>query len=91
MQSLQQEVCQMIWTQLDDEDKPEMEELLEKNLINDLGFDSIQLVDMIFSLEEKYGLQITDMGSFLESLKSVRELIYYIENSIQLQEQGEGI
>ena len=54
------------------------EELLEKNLIEDLGFDSIQLVDLIFSLEEKYGLQITDMGSFLESLKSVRELIAYI-------------
>ncbi len=78
MQSIQQEVCEMIRKQLVDSEKLKTEELLEKNLIEDLGFDSIQLVDLIFSLEEKYGLQITDMGSFLESLKSVRELIDYI-------------
>ncbi len=78
MQSIQQEVCQLVQKQLDDKEQLEVEDLLDKNLIEDLGFDSIQLVDLIFSLEEKYGLQITDMGSFLESLKSVQELVAYI-------------
>lgn len=79
MESIKQEICRLIQGQLDEVDQTDTEDLLGKSLIDDLGFDSIQLVDLIFSLEEKYGLQITDMGSFLESLKSVQELVAYIE------------
>ncbi len=78
MESIKQEICQLIQMQLDEVDQTDTEDFLGKSLIDDLGFDSIQLVDLIFSLEEKYGLQITDMGNFLESLKSVQELVAYI-------------
>ena len=50
---------------------------LKSNIIDDLGADSLDSVEVIMALEEKYGIQITDADA--EHIKTVGELIKLIE------------
>ncbi len=52
------------------------------DIYEDLGADSLDAVELIMALEEKYGVEITD-GEF-EKLRTVGELkIYLKENGVE--------
>ena len=56
-----------------DEDKITM----ESSLVDDLGADSLDVVDLIMSLEEEFDIEIPDEE--IEEIKTVGDLVRYIE------------
>ncbi len=53
---------------------------LETHLIEDLGADSLDAVDLIMSLEDEFGLEIDDEAA--QQAKTIGELVKYIEERI---------
>ena len=50
---------------------------MEANIIDDLGADSLDVVDLVMSLEDKYDVEIP--SEELEKLLTVGDVIKYIE------------
>jgi acyl carrier protein len=50
---------------------------LKSNIIDDLGADSLDAVEIVMALEEKYGISILD--SEAENIKTVEQLIKIVE------------
>ena len=50
---------------------------LETNLIDDMGADSLDVVELIMSLEDNYGIAISDEDA--AELYTVRRIIDYLE------------
>ena len=62
--------------QLDlDEDKVTM----ESSIVDDLGADSLDVVDLIMSLEEEFDIEIPDEE--IENIKLVGDLVKYVESN----------
>jgi acyl carrier protein len=53
----------------------------DKDLVNDLGFDSLDMVEIIMGIEEKFGLKIED--SEVAGIKTVGDLIRKAEELTQ--------
>ena len=53
---------------------------LETHLIEDLGADSLDAVDLIMSLEDEFGLEIDDESA--QQARTIGELVKYIEERI---------
>ena len=53
---------------------------LDTDLINDLGADSLDLVDVVMSLEDEFDKEIPDED--VEKIKTVGDIVSYIENSL---------
>ena len=51
---------------------------LESEIIKDLGADSLDLVEMLLSLEENFGVTVTDEQT--ESIKTVKDIVDIIDN-----------
>lgn len=51
---------------------------MEASIIDDLGADSLDIVDLVMSLEEAFDLEIPDDA--IESLKTVGDIVKYIED-----------
>ena len=49
----------------------------ESNFVEDLGADSLDVVEMIMALEERFGIEIPD--SEAENIKTVQDVVDYIE------------
>lgn len=47
------------------------------NLVNDLGLESLDLVDLVAAFENKYGVEILDKD--IKNLQTVKDIIDYIE------------
>lgn len=58
----------------------EEEITLDTNLVDDLGADSLDLVDFVMSLEEEFDKEIPDED--IEKIKTVGDVVSYIENSL---------
>ncbi len=54
---------------------------LEANLVEDLGADSLDAVDLIMSLEEEFGMEIDDDSA--QQAKTIGDLVAYIEERIK--------
>lgn len=54
---------------------------LEHRLIPDLGFDSLDLVEMVMSAEEEFGIEIDDADA--ENFSTIREYHDYIEGKLR--------
>ena len=68
------EVAEILVDQLDvEKDKVTM----EASIIDDLGADSLDVVDLIMSLEEEFGMEIPD--DQVENMKTVGDIVKYIE------------
>ncbi len=68
------QVAEILVDQLDvEKDKVTM----EASIIDDLGADSLDVVDLIMSLEEEFGIEIPD--DQVENMKTVGDIVKYIE------------
>ncbi|MBP5516118.1 MAG: acyl carrier protein [Bacteroidales bacterium] len=52
---------------------------LEKNIINDLGADSLDSVELIMSIEQKFDISIPEEAA--ENIKTVGDIVEYVENN----------
>ena len=51
---------------------------MDTHLVDDLGADSLDAVELIMALEDEFGLEVGDDAA--QSMKYVRDLVNYIEN-----------
>lgn len=51
---------------------------LESKIIEDLGADSLDVVELIMALEEKFEVEIPDSDA--EKLIKIEDVVHYIEN-----------
>lgn len=49
-----------------------------KSIIEDLGFDSVSLIQLVTEIEETFGVDMDESGSLLELLDSYDELVDYL-------------
>ena len=54
---------------------------LESSIVDDLGADSIDLIELIMNLEEEYGLSISDEEAV--KLKTVGDVVDFINSQIE--------
>lgn len=73
--SLQDEVVEIIANQLS---VPKEEVVSQASFVDDLGADSLDLVELVMAMEEKFGIEIADEDA--EKMKTVRDAVDYIEN-----------
>jgi acyl carrier protein len=52
----------------------------EASFVDDLGADSLDVVELVMALEEEFGLEINDEDA--EKLVTVRQAIQYIESNV---------
>ncbi len=70
-------VKDIIVDQLDvDEDKVKM----EASITDDLGADSLDVVDLVMSLEEEFDVEIPD--DQVENIKTVGDIVKFIEENV---------
>lgn len=50
---------------------------LDSNLMDDLDADSLDLVDLVMSIEDEFGAEVAD--DEVENLKTVGDIVTYIE------------
>lgn len=53
---------------------------MEANIADDLGADSLDVVDLLMSLEDEFDIEIPDEE--VENIKTVGQLVKYIEANI---------
>lgn len=71
-----EKVKSILCEQLDaDENKVTMDTLIAE----DLGADSLDVVDLLMSLEDEFDVEIPDEE--IENIKTVGNLVHYIENN----------
>ena len=56
----------------------EDEVTMEASMQDDLGTDSLDLVDLVMSVEEEFGVKVADED--LENIKTVGDIVNYIED-----------
>jgi acyl carrier protein len=52
----------------------------EASFVDDLGADSLDLVELIMAMEEQFGLEISDEDA--EKIRTVQEVIDYIKERV---------
>ena len=78
MASVEEKVKHIIVEQLgvdEEEVKP------EASFVDDLGADSLDVVELVMALEEEFGLEISDEDA--EKLVSVQHAVSYIDNHVK--------
>jgi acyl carrier protein len=50
----------------------------EASFIEDLGADSLDIVELVMALEEEYGMEISDEEA--EKIRTVKDVVNYIES-----------
>ncbi|MEE9281409.1 MAG: acyl carrier protein [Myxococcota bacterium] len=49
----------------------------EANLLDDLGADSLDVVELVMALEEEFGIEVPDDD--VENMRTIGDIIHYIE------------
>ena len=62
---------------IDQLDAEEEKVTMEASIVDDLGADSLDLVDLVMSLEEEFDVEIPDEQ--VENIKTVGDIVKYIE------------
>lgn len=62
---------------VDQLDADENDVILEASIIDDLGADSLDVVDLVMSIEEEFDVEIPDEE--VENIKTVGDIVKYIE------------
>ena len=66
---------------MDQLDVEEEKVTMEASIVDDLGADSLDLGDMVMSLEEEFDVEIPD--DQVENIKTVGDIVKYIEDNAQ--------
>ena len=66
---------------MDQLDVEEEKVTMEASIVDDLGADSLDLVDMVMALEEEFDVEIPD--DQVENIKTVGDIVKYIEDNAQ--------
>ena len=53
----------------------------EASVVDDLGADSLDVVELVMALEEEFNLEIPDEEA--EKIKSVKDIFSHMENALQ--------
>ena len=70
-------VKEILCDQLDvDEDVVTM----DASIVDDLGADSLDVVDLVMSLEDEFGTEIPDEE--VENIRTVGDIVKYLENNL---------
>ena len=78
MASVEEKVKHIIVEQLGvDEEEVKM----EASFVDDLGADSLDVVELVMALEEEFGLEISDEDA--EKLTTVKQAIVYIDGHVK--------
>ena len=72
-----EQVKKILCDQLDLEEEQVNE---ESEVIDDLGADSLDIVDLVMTLEEEFDTEIPDED--IENLKTVGDIVKYIEDRV---------
>ncbi|MEF9852591.1 MAG: acyl carrier protein [Hydrogenoanaerobacterium sp.] len=72
-----EKVREIITEQLDVEEDAV---IMDANIIDDLGADSLDVVDLVMSLEEEFDTEIPDEE--VENIKTVGDIVKYIESQV---------
>lgn len=73
--TLEEKVIKLVMEQLDVTSE---ECVLEASFIDDLGADSLDLVELIMEMEEVFGLEIADEE--LEKIRTIQDVINFLKN-----------
>ena len=76
MENIEQRVKKIIAEQLG---VNEAEIKNDSSFVDDLGADSLDVVELVMALEEEFGLEISDEDA--EKLRTVKQAIEYIESN----------
>jgi len=71
--TLEEKVIELVMEQLD---VTKEECVLEASFIDDLGADSLDLVELIMEMEEKFGVEIADEE--LEKIRTIKDVIEFL-------------
>ncbi len=52
----------------------------ESLIVEDLGADSLDAIDIVMSVEDEFGIEVPD--EIVEKMESVNDIITYVENNI---------
>lgn len=61
-------------------DLEEHEILMDSSIVDDLGADSLDIVDLVMSLEDEFDAEIPDEA--IESLRTVGDVVRFIEENL---------
>jgi acyl carrier protein len=64
------------------------ERLAPEATLADLGIDSLDLVDLIFKIEDRFGLKVTD--DVPRSLATIGDVAAYVDELLENQRPGRG-
>ncbi len=53
---------------------------MDSNITDDLGADSLDIIDLIMSIEEEFDIEFQD--DKIDSIKTVGDIVHHIENCI---------
>lgn len=59
--------------------KPEDKVTLESNIVEDLGADSLDIVEMLMALEEEFNITLSD--ETCAELKTVQDIVTFIDSN----------
>lgn len=62
-------------------DKSEIEETT--NLFDDLNVDSLNILEIVNEIEEKWGFKLTDHPELLDEMETVNSLVCFLESEIE--------
>ncbi len=57
---------------------------METDMLNDLDADSLDVVDVVMSLEDEFGIEIPDDA--IEGMRLVGDLVKYVEENADIEE-----
>ena len=57
---------------------------METDMLNDLDADSLDVVDVVMSLEDEFGIEIPDDA--IEGMRLVSDLVKYVEENADIEE-----
>ncbi|MGN0535503.1 MAG: acyl carrier protein [Eubacterium sp.] len=63
--------------QLDIEEESITEDSL---LVEDLGADSLDAIDIVMSVEDEFGIEVPD--EIIEKIESVKDIVSFVENNV---------
>jgi len=59
------------------------ENLKQLDLITDCGYDSIQMIELICSVEDVFGIEMDDEYMLADKIRNLQDFLAYIEDKVK--------